>query len=46
MEYCYISKLLNDSAVSKFPTRKWIEVNKLSNGQNSLDKNIRLKILC
>ena len=28
-----ISKVLNDSAVSKFVTRKWIEVNDLSSGQ-------------
>ena len=27
MEYHKISKLLNDSTVSKFVTRKWIEVN-------------------
>ena len=27
-----ISKLLKDSTVSKFVTRKWVEVNDLSNG--------------
>ena len=30
MEHPKISKLLNDSTVSKFVTRKWIEVNDLS----------------
>ena len=38
-----IFKLLNDSTVSKFVTRKWIEVNDLSGSQYSVDKNIRLK---
>ena len=40
MEHCKISKLLNDSTVSKFITRKWIKVNDLSNSQNSVNKNI------
>ena len=30
MEHCKISKLLNDSIVSKFITKKWIKVNDLS----------------
>ena len=30
MEHDKISELLNDSTVSKFVTRKWIEVNNLS----------------
>ena len=41
MEHYKISILLNDSTVSKFVTR--IEVNDLSNGQYSVDKNIRFK---
>ena len=44
MEHHKISKLLNDSTVSKFVTRKWIEVNYLSGGQYSINKNIRFKI--
>ena len=43
MEHYKISKLLNDSTVSKFMTRKWIEVNDLSKGQYSANKNIRFK---
>ena len=38
-----ISKLLNDSTVSKFVTIKWIEANDLSSGQYSVNKNIRFK---
>ena len=41
MECEKISKLLNDSTVSKFLKKKWIKVNKLSNGQYSVNKNIR-----
>ena len=41
---CYkISKLLNDSTVSKFVTKKWVEINDLSSGQYSVNKNIRFK---
>ena len=40
MEHLEIFRLLNDSTVS----RKSIKVNDLSNGQYSVDKNIRLKI--
>ena len=43
MEHYKISKLLNDSTVSKFVTKKWIEVNDLSSGQYSVNKNIRFK---
>ena len=43
MEYHKLSKLLNDSTVSKFVTRKWIEGNDLSSGQYSANKNIRFK---
>ena len=38
-----ISKFRNDSAVSKFVTRKWIEVNDLSDSQYSVNKNITSK---
>ena len=44
MECEKISKLLNNSTVSKFlkkKKKKWIKVNKLSNGQYSVNKNIR-----
>ena len=43
MEHYKISELLNDSAVSKFVTKKWVEVNDLSSGQYYLNKNIRFK---
>ena len=43
MEHYKISKLLNNSTVSKFVTRKWIEVNDLSGSQYSVNKNLRLK---
>ena len=38
-----ISKPLKDSTVSKFVKKKWIEVNDLSSGQYSVNKNIRFK---
>ena len=43
MEHLKIFELLSDSTVSKFVTRKWIEENDLSNGQYSVEKNIRFK---
>ena len=43
MEHCKKSKLLNDSTVSKFVTKKLIEGNDLSCGQYSVNKNIRFK---
>ena len=43
MEHSKIYTLLNDSTASMFVTRKWIEVNFLSNGQYSVNKNIRFK---
>ena len=43
MEHYKISKLLNDLTVSKFVPKKWIEVNDLSSGQYSVNKNIRFK---
>ena len=41
MEHYKISKLLNDSTVLKFMTKKWIE--DLSSGQYSVNKSIRFK---
>ena len=38
-----ITKLLNHSTVSKFVTRKWIEVSDLPGSQYSVNKNIRFK---
>ena len=32
MEHYKISRLLNDSSISKFVTKKWVEVNDLSSG--------------
>ena len=43
MEHYKISKLLNNSKVLKFVKRKWIELNNLSNGQYSTNKNLRFK---
>ena len=43
MEHYKISKVLNDSTVSRFVTKKWVEVNDLSNGQYSDSKSIRFK---
>ena len=45
MKHHKMSKLLNDSTVSKYVTRKWIKVNNLSGGQYSIDKNKSLKSL-
>ena len=45
MEFYEISKLLNDSTLSKFVTKKQIEVNDLSSGQYFVNKNIRFKRL-
>ena len=44
MERYKISKLLNDSTVSKLVTKHWIEINDLSSGQYSVNKNIIFKI--
>ena len=43
MENYKIFKFLNNSTVSNFVARKWIEVNDLSGGQYSFNKNIRFK---
>ena len=42
MEHCKISKLSNDSTVSKFviKKKKWIEANDLSSGQYSFNWNM------
>ena len=45
MEHYKISNLLNDSTVSKFATKKWVEVNDLSGSQYSVNKNIRSGML-
>ena len=42
MEHHKIPNLLNDSTVLKFVTRKWIKLSDLSNGQYSVNKNVRL----
>ena len=43
MEHYKISKLLNNSAVSRYVTKIWIKVNDLSSGQYSVNKKIRFK---
>ena len=43
MEHYKISKLLNNSTVSKFMTKKWIKLNDLLCVQYSVNKNIRCK---
>ena len=40
MEHYKIFKLLNDSTVLKFVTKRWIEVNDSSSGLYSVNKNI------
>ena len=45
MEQYKISKLLNYSTVSKFVKKKWVEVNHLSSGPYSVNKDIRFKTL-
>ena len=43
MKHYKISKLLNDSTVSKLAITKWIEVNNLSSAQYSVNKTIWFK---
>ena len=43
MEHHKISKCLNNSSVSNFLTRNWIEINDLSGSQYSINKNIRIR---
>ena len=42
MEHYKISKLLNNWTVSKCVKRKWVEVNGLSDGHYSVNKNLML----
>ena len=42
MKHHKISKLLNNSAVSKFVTKKWIGVNDLSSVQYSFHKESKI----
>ena len=44
MERYIISKLLNNSTVSKVLTKNWVEVNDLPSGQYSVNKGISFKI--
>ena len=43
MGHYKISKLLNDSSVPKFVTKKWTEVNDLSGGQYFVNKTSMLR---
>ena len=43
MEHHRISKILNDSAISKFMIRKWIEISNFSGNQYFFNKNISFK---
>ena len=43
MEHYKMSKLLNDSSLSKLATKNTIKGNDLSSGQYSDNKNIRFK---
>ena len=43
MKYYEIPKLLNNSTISKFATKKYVQVNDLSSFHSSLNKNIKLK---
>ena len=43
MKYYEIPKLLNNSTISKFATKKYVKVNDLSSFQSSLNKNIKFK---
>ena len=45
MKHFKVSKLLNDSTLSKFVTRKSVVVTDLPSGQYSVNKNIRFKTL-
>ena len=43
MEHQKLSKLINDSTVSKFVTKKLIQVNNVPNGQYSANKKKRIR---
>ena len=45
MEHYKISKLLKDTTFSNFVTKKRVELNDLSSGQYSVNKNLRFKTL-
>ena len=45
MDHYKICKLLNESTVSKFVTKTWVEVIDLSSGKYSVEKNMRFKTL-
>ena len=45
MKHYQTFKLLNDSSVSKFVTKKWIEVSDSSGCLYSVNKSIRFKTL-
>ena len=44
MVHYKISELLNNSTVSKFETKKWVQWNDSSSGHYSVKKNIRFKV--
>ena len=46
MEHYKISKLLNDSTLSNFVTKKWVEINHLSSGQYYAKKNTKKELQC
>ena len=43
MEHCKIFKLLDNSTVSKFVTKKWIEANDLSSAPYSASKGLKIQ---
>ena len=43
MERYKVSKLSNDPTLFRFVTERWVEVNDLSSGQYSANKNTRFK---
>ena len=43
MEHYKISKVLNDSTVSKYGTEKWVDINDLSSDKYSVNENIRFR---
>ena len=43
VEHCKVSKLLNNSTVSKFVTKIWNKINNSSSSKYSVNKHIRFK---
>ena len=43
IEHCKVSKLLNNSTVSKFVTKIWNKINNSSSSKYSVNKHIRFK---